>query len=607
MTEPFTTVAALTATMAGIRKIATSSVTYLGEIADEQWQIKKAENIIRNISERIIEIRKVKTILDLENEVELGDFYTPQHVRVGQRRLLVTSVGALPYDGNTVITGVAGQGKSVFFRYLATRLPEDGETLPIFIELRRLAHADSLEQLISKELEVLGFPSHPRIFGAFAETGRIVLFLDAFDEIPVDKQSKFVADIEDLCRKYRSLRVLITSRPNNGIESSPEFRSIQLDNLRHGEYQQIVRKLCDSDGAAASIIQGVDQDNCRIANLLTTPLMVTLLVLRYKVDASIPDNEEAFYGDLFDLLARRHDKTKAGFVRDRRTDATETKLERVFSGVCFLSLLSEDVEISRNELARFAEKSSEVQAIQIDAENAILDVVDITCLLLEEAGIFQFPHRTIQEFFAAKFLKDQPDETKRKFYKRFIEKWESWDQTFRFLEILDSYQFQKQFVLPNARLWLTGNVGGDPVRLSQSKREVARQRIFSAGIIVLFRGPNGEGIQTNHIIPHSIFALNDQFFLLRKLPVAETLSTYLRDTLKGGIELEDLKPIASHVQEEESALVIHVPVSSLAEDNRFPELRLILSRFVDESIELFERAQGELRGVDSLGDLFSEK
>lgn len=606
MPEPLTTIAALTATMAGIRKIASSSVEYLGNFADEKWQLKKAENIVRNIADRIIEIRKVKTILDLENEVELGDFYSPQHVRVGLRRYLVTTINALPYDGNTVFTGVAGQGKSVFFRYLASRVPEDGKSLPLFIELRRLAHQDSLQQLIEKELEVLGFPTHPVIFSKLAEAGNIVLFLDAFDEIPVDKQSKFVADIEDLCRKFRDLRVLISSRPNNGIESSPEFRSIQLDNLRNDEYQQIVRKLSDSEVNALPIIQGVEQEDCRIASLLTTPLMVTLLVLRYKVDASIPDNEEAFYGDLFDLLARRHDKTKAGFIRDRRTDATEMKLERLFSGVCFLSLVNEDVEISRQRLAGYSEKSAKVQAINIDAEKAILDVVDITCLLLEEAGIFQFPHRTIQEFFAAKFLKDQPDETKRKFYRRLIENWESWDQTLQFLEILDSYQFQKQFVLPNARRWLTGNVGGDPDRLSSAKRKNAVDRIFASGIVVLFRTQNGDGVTINHAIAHSIFALNDQFFLLRKLAITEDISKYLKQILDEDVGIIDLRSIATSIQEEETSLILHVPLQALVEDARFPKLKLILTDAIDECIKLFVAVQGELRGVDSLADLFED-
>src|SRR5690606_33750327 len=119
-------------------------------------------------------------------------------------------------------------------------------------------------------------------FDWFAENGRIVLFLDAYDEVPVDKQSRFVADIEDVCRMFPSLKVLITSRPNNGIESSPQFRVVALDNLRNDEYKQIVRKITGGTEISGKIIAGVENESCRIKHLLSTPLMVTLLVLRYK-------------------------------------------------------------------------------------------------------------------------------------------------------------------------------------------------------------------------------------------------------------------------------------------------------------------------------------
>lgn len=605
MPEP-TTTALLTASMAGVQKIAASITTYLTNAADEHIKLKKAEKLLRRITDRIIEIRKVKTILDLENEVDLGDFYTPQHVLFGDKRFLVATIDALPYQGNIVFTGVAGQGKSVFFRYLAARVPEDGKTLPLFIELRRLAHQNSLNDLIENELDVLGFSSTSLVFETLAEAGRIVLFLDAFDEIPVDKRSRFVANIEDICRKHRKLRVLITSRPNNGIESSPYFRVMAVDNLIKGEYHEIIRRIAGSQSNANAIIAGITQENCRIKNLLTTPLMVTLLVLRYKIDASIPDNEEAFYGDLFDLLARRHDKTKAGFERSRRTDATEPKLERIFSGVCFFSRMQEDVELSREQLATYAENSARFQSLKIDAENATLDVVDVTCLLLEEAGVFQFPHRTIQEFFAAKFLKNQPDEIRRKFYRKVIDNWESWHQILRFLEILDVYQFHKQFVLPNARKWLVGDLGGDPSSLkSRAKREKALERIFSDAMIIVFRTTGGNGEQNIHVLPHSIYGPGNQFFLMRKLVIANDITSYLHAILSQAVSVDDLVPIADRIQDDPAAKILHIKLGKLASDGRFPDLLRILEDAIEKCVDQFAKIHDDLIEVDSLGDVFN--
>lgn len=235
---------------------------------------------------------------------------------------------------------------------------ETGTVLPIFIELRKLVHAETLGELIKNELSILGFSSHRAVLEHLGTHGKLVFFLDAFDEIPQGKQGRTISEIEELVRRYPDSRLFVSSRPNSGVEASSFLRLLEMSYLQSEEYVQLIRKMTDSAADAARIIEGVESSECRIKHLLDTPLMVALLVLRYRIDATIPENEEAFFGDLFDLLLRRHDRSKAGYERPRKSGATDSKLGRFFEGVCFLSLAAQRAEMHRDEVVRFGEKST---------------------------------------------------------------------------------------------------------------------------------------------------------------------------------------------------------------------------------------------------------
>lgn len=74
----------------------------------------RAEDRIRTLYKHIREIRKVKTIWQLDKPVDLTKFYYPARLVVGKQERPVTSIADLP-DGNVVIEGTAGLGKSIFF------------------------------------------------------------------------------------------------------------------------------------------------------------------------------------------------------------------------------------------------------------------------------------------------------------------------------------------------------------------------------------------------------------------------------------------------------------------------------------------------------------
>src|SRR5207249_1599742 len=116
------------------------------------------------------------------------------------------------------------------------------------------------------------------------------------------------------------------------------------------EYEHVVRRMANDDATANAIIYGIRKEATQIARLLTTPLMVALLLVRYRIDQSLPQNEASFYDELFSLLLQRHDKTKAGYVRPRKSRVSDVELEEFFNALCFVTRKANESSFSRRQL-----------------------------------------------------------------------------------------------------------------------------------------------------------------------------------------------------------------------------------------------------------------
>jgi hypothetical protein len=301
--------------------------------------------------------------------------------------------------------------------------------------------------------------------------------LDAFDEVRESQRTATVIEIESLAKQYDKLRILISSRPNSGIEVSPFFRVLELAPLVGDEYKEVITKMAQDEKVSADIIKGVEDSKGKIGRLLTTPLMVALLMVRYRIGQTIPENEISFYEGLFNILLTRHDKTKAGYIRERKSGLGDTALLQIFNGICFLTRKKDQGTLAFNELCNRAKETIEINSQKCSPEQVLADIIDITCLILEEGGECRFIHKSIQQYHAASFIKEQPDEAAAKFYEAMFERGGFWEQELEFLSTIDKYRFSKDFLIPDARclLGLETNVSYEKWQPSdETVRKVAR-------------------------------------------------------------------------------------------------------------------------------------
>ena len=194
--------------------------------------------------------------------------------------------------------------------------------------------------MIQITLKKLQLPGSVESWRAFASSGRFILLLDGFDEVDPALADRTISDIETEADLFAdSLQILVTSRPDADIQKSSKFRVCKLQALDFSDHEPFLTRICEDKSQAANLFQAVEKSSAEVRYLLTTPLMMTLLVILYKSLQTIPDTVPRFYEELFDVLFYRHDQSKPGFRRKRFTTLDDTSLKKLFSAFCFYARL----------------------------------------------------------------------------------------------------------------------------------------------------------------------------------------------------------------------------------------------------------------------------
>ncbi len=425
----------------------------------KQWD---TERKIEELWKKIWQVREVKTIWQIDKSVDLGDFYCDSHVVVKGNRLKISSLADFPKKKNLLIQGIAGQGKTIFLRYLCSVELSMGNCIPIFLELRRISRQSSLNDRIKIAFESLDLDINAELFKDLSGSGKIILFLDAFDEIPDELKVDVLTDMEDLANKHEKLRIIVTSRPDSHIQMSSRFSIVKLDNLRGIEFSTVIKKLSAGEEEANALIKHIDTNAPQMRDLLITPLIVTLLVVSYKAHHKLPNKMPDFYSKIFETLLQRHDGSKPGFNRERGCSLEDGQYRRIFDALCIVSKKQGGQFYSFSTMTKLVEEAMKESALVANPERYLKDIVKITCLILRDGEEYRFVHKTVQEFHVATFIVGKPDTWGKEFYQKALESQsrKEWVQELEFLSEIDIYRFNRYYKLPGILNTLGISEGG---------------------------------------------------------------------------------------------------------------------------------------------------
>lgn len=428
-----------------LKEPAKKAFGWLFEKGKNKYDEHKLEKALNNLSDKIVKVIKVKTIYKGDDSIDLHEFYIPTRVES-----ITTSINFVNDIGeqSMVLEGTVGQGKSIFMRYLTSQEAKQAQRIPLFYELRRLDDNDTLTSALSKQINNWITEFKESDFDRVAKTGGLVIFLDGFDEVPHDKVKRLLNEIEGWCERYPNMQIIISSRPEADIQRSNYLKVFKLSEYRFYEQSLLIDKLVEEHESNSLLKQAIKDSNTEIQELLQTPLMVTLFVMNYRGSLEIPTNQHEFYKNLFTILISRHDKTKPGFKREANSGLNELELQEVFEEFCFITFSMDILVFDDSKAIEVIKECLENQRISDNSRLVLSDLSKNLCLILKDGLEYTFIHKSIQEFYYASFVYNQP-EMKIEFYKDcdngFIA---NKSNILNFLESMDNYYFYKYYSIP---------------------------------------------------------------------------------------------------------------------------------------------------------------
>lgn len=420
-------------------------------IKDKVSAIKTTAKL-KALHKKLYDSQRIKTIWNTERPYSLSSFFYPVsilHHEAREKPIKLKTIDDLENNHN-VIFGTVGQGKSILLRYLLGREMRSGARIPLLCELRNIENQSLVNFLSERFALLLGTQIDEVLFDAFAAKGKVSFLLDGFDEIDPTKTQRIIREIDDLSFKYRNCKIILSSRPDSDCQHLTNFHVSKIAPLSEEDLAPFYKKITRDDDLTKRLVSAIKSSPVKIRELICTPLLATLLAISYRSAQRIPLDFSEFYDELFQILLVRHDSSKLGWRRQRKTKLNDREMQLAFEAFCFLCRKHQLFILDKETSHQFAIDSIAQCSLNTDPASFLDDIKTITCLLVTEGKKLTFVHASVQEFFAARFIKTRPEPVAATFYEKMRGgKWQNWSEELLFLAQIDSYRSTKYYGIPD--------------------------------------------------------------------------------------------------------------------------------------------------------------
>lgn len=378
--------------------------------AKEKLEVKFRKGFTRFFEENLDRFSTVKTIISSSTPIPLLTLYVNLYVQREEK--LYRDEDFLREAGNfrnVLFTATAGSGKSMLMRYLYLRFLEtQTDRLPIFVELRELNERPtiSLQEYIQEKIAdyLEGFSNSQLKYAL--NTGRVVLFLDGFDEINYDIRNERERQINELARRFKELWMFVSSRPAETFASWDKFSVFNVQPFTRKQVELLISNISYDEEIKAlfrkKLAEGLYETH---KEFLTNPLLTIMMLITLEQFAEIPAKIHLFYEYAFEALFGRHDATKGGgFQRKRHTNLALDDFKRLFAYFCAITYMRKLTKFSSAKALELIQQSITSSQINTDKLAFKGDLTECTCMLILDGLDYTFSHRSFQEYFTAYFL-----------------------------------------------------------------------------------------------------------------------------------------------------------------------------------------------------------
>jgi len=393
------------------------------------WRValgKYREALVKAHQELIIPIR------EKGGPLQMGEIYVPLKVAGSGDRNLVDAYAALGRHSRLMVVGAPGSGKTMLMRHIALTYAREGlrdfpaQPVPILLELHRLKdpNVPLLDQLVAV-LKRHDFPNAQGFVKAGLKRGSLTLLFDGLDEVNQEARKRVVTQIRDLVQEEgRDCRVVVTCRTavyNDEFAgwSDQHLEIVEFDDRQIQRFLSAWAPEMPAEKSVEHLLHTL-RERPRIMALARNPLLLTIIASLYSDTAFVlPHSRAEFYEESTSILLAKWDRPK-----QKRNEYKAAYKRLVLQG---LALYYQERAGTQSQDRRsaaltdvLAETKKMLPSLNLEATHAqpILDeIVERSGLLiaLDEGTRYQFTHLTLQEFFAALALKDNPDQLVARF------------------------------------------------------------------------------------------------------------------------------------------------------------------------------------------------
>ena len=359
-----------------------------------------------------VRLASVSTLLKDEPQ-PLYECYEPLNVSLGNTEIPNSSASAFNTPGTrAIIVGRGGSGKSMMMRHLFLDCIAQSSALPLFLELRDINHQEGgIADLLSRHLRNRDTKVPAEIVFNLSAKQRCLLLLDGLDEVSTDKRQDVANEIDELADKYSQLAIVVSSRPEDELRGWENFRVFSVAPLSLDKACNLLKRVNYDPDTTERLINDLRRGLFeRHFELLSNPLLLTIMLVTYRTTSSIPSKRYLFFEYAFDAMFRHHDAIKRGFQREFQADLSPDDFARVVSAVAFVSYSAHKVDFTATEFNSYARAASRLESIAVHGDRLLHDLRRCVSLMIKDGLHYRFVHRSFQEYFAACFLSNAEPE-----------------------------------------------------------------------------------------------------------------------------------------------------------------------------------------------------